>query len=131
MLLLALAAVVAGARTYRAIGDWVADLDPAQRALFGCRPWGTTARIPSAPTLRRVLQQVDPAAVDTVLTTWLTGEAQRLGAVAVDGKTLRGSAVAGGRPQHVLAAFLQGAGTVVRQIPVATKTHEIPGLPTL
>ena len=30
-----------------------------------------------------------------------------------------------------MAAFLQGAGTVVRQIPVATKTNEIPCLPTL
>ena len=52
---LALAAVLAGQRNYLAISDWIHDLDPEARRLFGCRRWGATYRVPSEPTIRRVL----------------------------------------------------------------------------
>ena len=92
VLLLALAAVVAGQRTYVAISDWIQDLRPEQRALFGCRRWGTTYKVPSEPTIRRVLQQVDADQVDAGFTAWLDAEQRRVGdAIAVDGKSVRGS----------------------------------------
>ena len=45
VLVLALAAVVAGKRSYVAIGDWIHDLRPEQRAIFGCPRWGPTFKV--------------------------------------------------------------------------------------
>ena len=59
MLLLALGAAMAGARSYAAIAEWAA---AAEAPL---RPCG---RPPSEPTFRRVLSPVDVTAVKTALT---------------------------------------------------------------
>ncbi len=133
VVLLALAAVVAGQRSFVAIGDWIGDLDPTQRAALGCRRAGPTYRVPSEPTVRRVLQQLDADAVDTVLTQWLTAEAHRVGdALAIDGKSLRGSAQGDRpRPVHLLAALIHRTGQVAGQVLVETKTNEIPKLQDL
>ena len=50
VLVLALAAVLAGQRNYTAISDWIHDLRPEQRVAFGCPRWGTTYKVPSEPT---------------------------------------------------------------------------------
>ena len=130
VLVLALAAVLAGQRNYVAISDWIHDLDPEARRLFGCRRWGATYKVPSEPTIRRVLQQVDAAAVDAVLNGWLDDESRRLGdAIAIDGKSLRGSGHgARSRPVHLLAGLVHRTGHVVAQVDVDRKTNEIPKL---
>src|SRR5664279_418195 len=46
-------------------------------------------------------------------------------AIAVDGKSLRGSATGGGRCRHLLAAFTHTNGMVLGQLDVALKTNEI------
>ncbi len=73
-----------------ASGDWIQDRDTNQRALFGCQPWGDSYKVPSEPTVRRVLQQIDVDALDTVLNQWVAEEeATHCGdGVAVDGKSL-------------------------------------------
>ncbi len=71
-LLLAMAAVLAGHRSYLAISDWIQDLSPEYRERFGCRPWGSTFKVPSEPTIRRTLQSIDRHAFDAVLHAWLT-----------------------------------------------------------
>ena len=90
-MLLALAAVLAGQRHYVAISDWIHDLDPDARRRFGCPRWGATYKVPSEPTLRRVLQQVDPEAVDTLLNAWLDTETGRVGDVRALCISSRGS----------------------------------------
>ena len=130
VLLLALAAVLAGQRHYVAISDWIHDLDAPARQRFGCPRWGDTYQVPSEPTLRRVLQSVDPDAVDTILNAWLDTETRRVGDVrAIDGKSLRGSAHgARARPVHLLAGMVHRTGQVLGQVEVDGKTNEIPRL---
>jgi Transposase DDE domain len=49
------------------------------------------------------------------------------GAIAVDGKTLRGAVGDDGRQVHLLAALAHGSGTVLAQCRVDAKTNEITG----
>jgi Transposase DDE domain len=51
--------------------------------------------------------------------------------IAVDGKTLRGSAAGGGEGRHLLAALDHAHGVVLGQVGVDAKTNEIPMLPVL
>ena len=130
VLLLALAAVLAGQCHYVAIGEWIHDLDPAARQRLGCPRWGDTYRVPSEPTLRRVLQQVDPDAVEAIFTAWLDTETCRLGdAVAIDGTSPRGSAHgAGVRPVSRWAGMVPPTVQVLGQVDVDIKTNGIPKL---
>ena len=116
-----------------AISHWIPDLDGDQRAAFGCPRWGSTYQVPSEPTVRRVLQQIDADAVDRVLNAWLVDETRRVGAaIAVDGKSVRGSGHGDrARPVHLLSAFVHRTGQVIGQVDVDGKTNEIPQLKTL
>ena len=67
ILLLAMAAVLAGKRSYIAISDWLQDLTPEYRERFGCRPWGSTFKVPSEPTIRRTLPSIDRETFNAVL----------------------------------------------------------------
>ena len=51
--------------------------------------------------------------------------------IAVDGKTLRGSGVAGGLRRHLLAGLDHAHGVVLGQAAVEAKTNEIPMFATL
>ncbi|MCL4520369.1 MAG: ISAs1 family transposase [Firmicutes bacterium] len=133
ILLLAMAAVLAGMRSYIAISDWIQDLTPEYRERFGCRPWGSTFKVPSEPTIRRTLQSIDREAFDAVLNAWLTEESQRHdNAIAVDGKALRGSGHGRRkRPVQLLAALGHATGQVLGQVDVDIKTNEIPKIKDL
>jgi hypothetical protein len=86
------------------------------------------------------LQRVDPQALDRLVGGWLgarqppanaDGTATDNGAVAVDGKTLRGAVDADGRRVHLLAALHQQQATVLAQRRVDGKTNEITGFQPL
>jgi hypothetical protein len=59
-------AVPAGARSYVAVAEWAQDLTPTVRLRLGL---GRAA--PCESTIRRVLQRVDPDALDTAISAWL------------------------------------------------------------
>ena len=81
--------------------------------------------MPSEPTLRRVLQQVDPDAVDATVSAWLDTDPRGPGeARAIDGQSLRGS-VHGARTRPVQSPR---TGQGLRQVAGEVKTHEIPRL---
>ena len=88
---LAVCAVMAGARSYVAIAEWAADADEATRADLGVGPV-----VACETTFRRMLQALDADALDDVVGAWTQERtrppAGRRRRVAVDGKTLRGSA---------------------------------------
>ena len=127
---LALCAVLAGARSFTAIAEWAADTDQATRDALGI-----TGVVPCESTFRRTLQNLDADALDEAAGTWAqqrTAPApgtRRM--VAVDGKTLRGSGVAGGPGRHLLAALDHAHGVVLGQVDVQAKTNEIPMFATL
>lgn len=122
---LAVCAVLAGARSFTAIAEWAADAD--QATLTGL---GVSGRVPSESTFRRTLQRLDADALDDAAGAWAqqrTAPARggrRL--IAVDGKTLRGSAAAGKPGRHLLAALDHDRGVVLGQVDVQAKTNEIP-----
>jgi len=140
LLLAAVAAVLAGARSFTAIGEWGADAPPRVLAALGVRydPLAGCFRPPDEATFRRVLEAVDAVALEAAVGSWLAARLQatrppsRAGprerrAVAVDGKAVRGTRHASGDGQavHLLAAADQQAGAVLAQAEVDGKTNEI------
>jgi predicted transposase YbfD/YdcC len=132
LLLAAVAAVLAGARSFTAIAEWVADAPPGVLATLGvrCHPLTGVFSPPDESTIRRVLEAVDAAALDAAIGAWLAGRlpaASGRRAVAVDGKAPRGTrhASADGQARHLLAAADQDTSAVLAQADVAGKTNEI------
>jgi predicted transposase YbfD/YdcC len=140
LLLAAVAAVLAGARSFTAIGEWVADAPPQVLACLGVRRAPLAGRFepPDEATIRRVLETVDAAALDAAVGSWLAGRLRAASqqpergrrarrALAVDGKAVRGTrhASSDGQAAHLLAARDQQAGAVLAQASVDGKTNEI------
>jgi predicted transposase YbfD/YdcC len=122
----AVCAVLAGCRSYTAIAEWVADAPAATVTALGMNP----DRRPSEAMIRRLLQCLDPDLLTAAVSGWLAGRvaAAQPGstrAVAVDGKTLRGSRSRDGGARHVLAACDHATGVVVASTDVDGKTNEI------
>ena len=140
MLSVVVCAMLAGARSYAAIGEWCADLDAATR-----RTLGFTGRAPGTVTIWRLLIHIDAPALDAVVCVWIRAYLERVNAaararapqvrpvrrvLAVDGKAMRAT-LRGTNPMHLLAALDHAAGVVVAQVSVNVKTNEIPLFSTL
>jgi hypothetical protein len=89
LLAVGIAAVIAGSRSFAAIGQWAADAGADVLAGLGA------ARGPAEEsTFRRAFALVSADRLDQVLGTWLWTRAARAGGrlvIAVDGKTVRGA----------------------------------------
>jgi DDE_Tnp_1-associated/Transposase DDE domain len=135
----AVCAVLAGARSLAAIGEWASDAPCQVLAALGVRRYPLTGvwRPPTESTVRRVLARIDADALDRAIGAWLAAQqspppttrppprpAWRQ-AVAVDGKTLRGSGHHGAAPVHLLAVMDHTSRGVLGQIGVDGKTNEI------
>jgi hypothetical protein len=125
------AAVAAGARSVTAIAEWATDAPGPILAALGvrCDPLTRRCQVPGEATIRRVLARVDGDAVDATVGAWLADRLRPPGprrrrAVAVDGKTLRGSA-RDGHQVHLLAALDHHDGAVLAQREVPAATNEI------
>src|SRR3954447_13499741 len=145
-------ACLTGASSYVAIGEWAA----AQgQAVLNCL--GSEAELPSESTLRRCLQDTDAVALDAAVAGWAGQQlaaqqalsaAESAGGVlvnagrrviAIDGKTLRGSApratpeqaataAHGGGRTHLVAACDHASGVALGQVacsPEAGKGGEV------
>lgn len=121
----AVCAVVAGYRSYAAIAEWVADVPAATALALGMTP----DRRPSEAMIRRLLQAMDPQLLTVAIGGWLTSRAAATSttgrAIAVDGKTLRGSRTADAPARHVMTAYDQATGVVLASVDVNGKTNEI------
>jgi hypothetical protein len=122
VLALAVMAALCGMRSYEAVAEWAGDVSKDLLRELRCWCW----RAPSEPTFRRVLQAVDANEVDEKVGKWLEGLSKGK-AVALDGKTLRGSRDGDAPARHLLAAITHDEGVVVAQQEVDEKTNEIPG----
>jgi hypothetical protein len=128
VLTVAVCAVMAGASSFAAITDWLHDLDESARDRLG---FG--AGVPTGTTMWRLLIRLDPTLLTSVLAGWLHSRTRRPGlpprryrrVIAVDGKTLRGARLDGGRQVHLLSALDTTTGIVIAQITVDTKSNEI------
>lgn len=130
LLAVALAAVLAGARSLTAIGEWVADTESGVLVKLGV----AVGRRPCEATIRRALARLDAAALDAVLGAWMHTRIGTCGGrriIAIDGKTVRGAKAAGNLAPHLVAALDHGLGVVLGQVQVALTSNEIPALRTL
>jgi Domain of unknown function (DUF4338)/DDE_Tnp_1-associated/Transposase DDE domain len=120
---IATCACLAGARNFEAIAQWGKELSRDALKRLG----GTRAVAPSEKCIRLTLQRLDAVALDRQLGDWLARHHLRSGkALAVDGKTLRGSHDGEQSAVQLLSAVLHEEGIVVAQQPVSDKTNEIP-----
>lgn len=124
ILAVAVCAVVAGCRSFTAIGEWAADApDQVKSAL------GVGSAVPCESTIRRTLQRLDGDELDTTIGAWAAERttpataARRL--IAVDGKRVRGSGSDTSEPRHLLGAIDHARGVVLAQREVGCKTNEI------
>jgi hypothetical protein len=113
-------AALSGMRAYEAIAEWAKDVP--KEVLKRLRCWCHQA--PSEPTFRRVLSSVDASEVDKKVYEWL-GKQGVFKAVALDGKTLRGSRDGEEEAWHLLSAVTHEGAVVVAQERVEGKTNEI------
>ena len=127
----AVCAVAAGARSFVAVAEWIADVPGEVAAVLG-----VDRRCPSESTIRRLLGKIDADRFDAAIGAFVQRlcvgvvPAGRRRVLAVDGKTLRGSrhvdrggAEVPGR--HLLAVIDQHNRVVLGQTAVDGKTSEI------
>ena len=134
MLSLACCAMLCGYRSYSAIAAWGRN--------YGARiaqALGFTHSTPCAATLHTVFRHVDRAEMEATLGAWAEGivgstpvaPSASEAAVALDGKTLRGSRKQGAPGVHLLSALSHHVGLTLTQQAVDAKTNEITQVETV
>jgi predicted transposase YbfD/YdcC len=147
-------AVLTGARSFAAIAEYAHDTGRAVLELLG-----VGAAVPHESTIRRVLQNLDPDAVDAAMRTWALAQLadrpvpigvpvrEQRQVLALDGKTVRGAHIptsadttdttdtgssgGGYRQPHLVSVLDQGSGAVLGQVTVAEKGSEVAAFTTL
>lgn len=104
VLAIATAAVLCGARGYKAIAEWAQALSPRARARFRCRYRAGRYWVPSESILRDVLIRVDPVQLDAAFQRWNACHGALDESLAIDGKTLCNAIDEAGRQTHVMSA---------------------------
>jgi predicted transposase YbfD/YdcC len=123
ILALAVCAVMAGCRSFTAIGEWAASASEQVLSALG------TGCAPSESTMRRALQRLDGDQLDSAIGSWAAGRSEPIGTkrrlVAVDGKRVRGSSKGTVDARHLLSAIDHAHAVVLAQREVGCKTNEI------
>jgi predicted transposase YbfD/YdcC len=123
ILALAVCAVMAGCRSFTAIGEWAAGASEQVLSALGA------GCAPSESTMRRALQRLDGDQLDGAIGCWAAGRTEPTGTrrrlVAVDGKRVRGSGNGTVEARHLLAALDHAHAVVLAQREVGCKTNEI------
>lgn len=133
VLAMTVAAVLAGARSFTAIGEWVADQGQDVMKQLGA----AGSERPSESTIRRVLTSVDGQVLDQLIGAFVwtrSAVIDQRRVIAIDGKTIRGARSRHDPDQgapHLVAALDHHAGAVLGQVAVNAKSNEIPAVRTL
>ncbi len=125
LLAVSVGAVMAGAKSFAAIGEWAAALTVDSLCLLGLD------RAPTESNLRKLFARLDAAALDLQLGVYAWTRTRQAGGrrvIAIDGKTIRGARTAGSSAPHLVAALDHTTGVVLGQIAVAEKSNEIPAV---
>jgi predicted transposase YbfD/YdcC len=126
-----IAATLAGARSFTAIAQWLADQECAVAVALGFDQHRCT---PEESVFRRLFARLDADTMDALIGVWMWTATRLIDGrrvIALDGKTVRGARAAGAAAPHLVAAFDHAAGVVLGQVAVAAKTNEIPTVRTL
>ena len=134
ILSLACCAMLCGYRSYSAIAEWGRNYGTGM-----ARALGFTHNTPCAATLHTVFGRLNRDELEAKLGAWAervvasTPPAPSAGeaAVALDGKTLRGSRKQGAPGVHLLSALSHHLGLTLGQVAVDAKTNEITQVETV
>lgn len=129
MLATVVCAILCDRRGYSAIAEWIHSQPVETWHLLGF-----TRRPPKLGAFRDLLMALAPPILEGVLQGWVgavldhsgletIGE-EELAALAMDGKSLRGTFVGHQRAVHLLSLFDQRTGSTLRQMEVDGKTNE-------
>ena len=126
-------AVLMGAGGYQAIEDTCRKFTQRQLRALGCQRDDHDRYVsPSDSTFFRVLGNIDTRRFDRTVGAWLLEqELSVIARLAVDGKTLRGSARTDGKPLQLLSAVTHRLRLTLAQVPIEDKSNEIPAFPKL
>jgi predicted transposase YbfD/YdcC len=120
-------------------------------AISGCNDWQQTATfaktrrdwlkrflrlpegVPAHDTFERVFDRLDPGQFQACFQEWMHAMHEEMGfsQVAIDGKTLRGSAVGGLKALHLVSAWATANSLSLGQVAVDEKSNEITAIPKL
>ncbi len=134
ILSLACCAMLCGYRSYSAIAEWGRNYGtPIAQAL------GFTHQTPCAATLHTIFRQLDHEVLEAKLGTWAdevmtsvpAADTAPEEAMAVDGKTLRGSKKQGAPGTHLVSVVGHRLGLTLTQQAVDAKTNEIKAIETV
>lgn len=135
ILAIAVAAMIAGNNSLSAIGQFSQSLNQNQlRSLRASRSRKTGQFLaPSESTIRRVLQRLDPAQLDSIITDWLRSHLQdlKITGLAVDGKCARTASKITGQSIQLFSCLDTQTKLICGQIQIDSKTNEIPSLKEL
>ena len=126
VLVIAVAAVTAGAKSLSGIGEWARDVGADLLDLLNLE-----GAVPSEPTIRRVIEALDAGVFARMCGAWTRLRWQQIdgqGVLAIDGKTVRRARNPGQTAPHLVAALTHDTGLVVGQVAIDTKSNEIPAL---
>jgi predicted transposase YbfD/YdcC len=129
VLVIALCAVLSGARSWDAIAGFGRSKEVWLRSLGLALPNGP----PAHDTFNRVFAALDPVAFQGCFAGWINAACGALGFmhIPVDGKTLRGSRGPGGTALHLVSAWAAAHRLTLAQVAVADKSNEITAIPEL
>jgi len=130
IIFMAVCGILCGANSFAGIHEFAID-----RRNWLARYLDLTNGIPSEDTFARVLARLDPGAFEECLLSWMRAvqEVTEDRLVAIDGKTVRGSADPGtGRAAiHMVSAWATENKLSLGQVVVDEKSNEIPAIPEL
>ncbi|MEN3333513.1 MAG: hypothetical protein V7641_2878 [Blastocatellia bacterium] len=127
ILSLAVAAMLCGYKSYSAMAEWGRYYGQQLAAALGFK----ADKTPCAATFYNIFSRLDKQEVEQKLGSWaaaLQSQSQpedECEAIAIDGKTLRGSKKQGAPAAHLLSALGHRLGLTLLQVAVADKTNEI------
>jgi len=118
-LALVTAALFAGRRGLRSIRRWGLELTKPELGMLGLR------KVPSIGAFSTILRDVNERRCEEALSRWAASAAggRALGSLAIDGKTLRGSASGDEPAVHLVSVFATRIGSVLAQMPIE-RTNE-------
>lgn len=123
LLAVAVCAVLAGAKSFAAIGEFAADLDTVQLDRLGLD------KAPVESTMRKLFARLDAAAFDAALALYAWCRVRTVAGrrvIAIDGKTVRGARSAGTVAPHLIAALDHATGVVLGQRQVEGEVERDP-----
>jgi predicted transposase YbfD/YdcC len=123
VLALACVAMMCGVKGYSAIAEWGRNYGKEISKALGF----THEKTPCAATFCNIFRKLEVQLMESILGQWADSISSAVG-IAIDGKTLHGSAKQGSGITHLLSAVSHGLGLTLAQSSVDSKTNEIGGI---